>query len=128
MRMTMAPPDGASVFSTDYRARFFEMGAKKHTITPKAGRHAAREAKQAYQMGLRGKARRELRQRVLGEAYAYGAAGVLRFQVGYGGGAGEYVTKVHHPGMRKTEPGRKALRETLPKMPDIMAAAIARAL
>jgi len=129
MQMAMAPPeDGASVFSTDYRARFFEMGAKKHTITPKAGRHAAREAKQAYQLGLRGKARKELRQRALGEAYAFGASPVLRFQIGYGGGAGVYAAKVHHPGMRKTEPGRKALRETLPKMPSIMATAIERAL
>lgn len=123
-----APPDSVVIGSDDFRARFFEMGAKKHTITAKAPRHAAREARQAFQLGLRGKARKALRARVLAEALAYGGARALRFQVGYGAGGGVYAAKIKHPGMQKTEPGRNAVREILPHIPGIMAAAIQREL
>jgi hypothetical protein len=128
-RVTSSGTGGQAVIgSTDFRARFFESGARRHTIVPVATAIAKRTALRAFRKGLRGKARTELRQSTFAGLVAGGMTPVLRFQVGYGAGGGAYATKVRHPGMQATHPGRNAVREVLPSIAAIMCASIQREL
>ncbi len=115
----------ATVGAHDYRARFFESGARRHTIRPAAVAAGYSVARAAYRKGLRGKARKELRLSVTAGLLAAGSSPVLRVMAW---GPAGYATKLKHPGFPATRPGRNALREVLPLMPEIMAAEIARAL